>query len=235
MRYIAKGLFVLAGVGLLSACAALVGLGEDYYDCGSSDCRDAQSVQDASSPPVDASKDASVDTSPPEEDAACKATLADGGNGVENRLDWASFKFTELDGGPRLTVEPSGLVVRDQATGLRWQRYASTKDFAWKSPKDSGIEGAQEYCLDLRLDGEAGWKVPNKAELISLLDYEREPAFIDKTAFPDAGANPNFNYWTSSAIGDGGQVWVVSFIDGYFTQSIWEPTNVFQNPVRCVK
>ena len=94
---------------------------------------------------------------------------------------------------------------------------------------------AMEYCQRLTLATITGWRVPSKTELLSLVDYERDPAFLSATLFPDAGANPNFNYWTSTyASPDAGEVWIVNFSDGYFTTTEWDRFGQ-DNGVRCVK
>ena len=66
--------------------------------------------------------------------------------------------------------EDGGETVFDSATGLVWQK-ASVSGKDWN--------GALSYCESLTLAGKSDWRLPNKNELMTLIDYSKsEPASI---------------------------------------------------------
>ncbi len=56
----------------------------------------------------------------------------------------------------------SGSIVKDNRTGLEWQDDIEAFNMYWQV--------AIDYCESLSLDG-GGWRLPNKNELISIVDY----------------------------------------------------------------
>ena len=115
-------------------------------------------------------------------------------------------------------------VVTDSTTTLQWQddysdNGGSVKQATW-------IE-AIEYCERLSLDG-GGWKLPNKKELLSIVDYSRvEPSInsIFSHTTPD-------DYWSSTSHASStSNAWIVSFFMGD-TDDI-DKTSSYS--VRCVR
>ena len=111
-----------------------------------------------------------------------------------------------------------GKIVTDNRTGLKWQKeYATGK--TWQQ--------ALKYCEDLSYAGYTDWRLPNKNELTSLVNYEKSGS--PYSYFPDMPSN---FFWSSSThLGDTGYAWRVGFdkggVDGsYKTSSI---------NVRCVR
>ncbi len=110
----------------------------------------------------------------------------------------------------------TGPTVRDEATGLEWQRTDDGVRRDWR--------GALEHCARLDLAGHADWHLPNVAELTGIVEYGGAPAgaaTIDRV-FTDA--RPDL-YWTSTP-NDGAPTlsWSVSFnlgvVDGVTTSGI---------------
>jgi hypothetical protein len=105
----------------------------------------------------------------------------------------------------------------DQQTGLQWDRSVG---------QATDLEGARTYCTGMG----AGWRLPTRAELASLVkDTTSNPA-IDTTAFPDT---PGGWFWTSSPFVGGTSSlypWLINFHDG---QEWFIP--VGQSYVRCVR
>jgi len=101
------------------------------------------------------------------------------------------------------TAEPvSGEpVVTDSVTGLIWQKtYATNK--TWQQ--------ALAYCESLSYGGHSDWRLPNKKELMSLVNYER---FNPASDFPDM---PLSGFWSSSTYVYGTDyAWPVDFSTGY--------------------
>jgi Protein of unknown function (DUF1566) len=78
--------------------------------------------------------------------------------------------------------------VRDNATGLTWQRMVQDVRFSNRTQ-------ASAFCDTLVLAGFIDWRLPNIVELVSLVDDTRISPAIDVSAFPNA-----FDlFWTSSS------------------------------------
>ena len=94
-------------------------------------------------------------------------------------------------------------VIRDSSTSLLWQKtYVSDK--SWKE--------ALEYCENLEYAGYTDWRLPNKNELVTLLDYSKTEvlsSFPGMTANIFASSTPHL-----SSGGVSGTVWFVSMKDG---------------------
>ena len=78
--------------------------------------------------------------------------------------------------------------VTDTETGLMWQQDESGA-MTW--------EEALNYCEDLDLAGYEDWRLPNRNELQSIVDYTRFNPAMDRTAFPGAMSS---GYWSSTTI-----------------------------------
>ena len=92
----------------------------------------------------------------------------------------AGVRFIPSDDGTEVTDTLTGLIWRRCAAGMSWnnddQRCDGTSTaFQWKD--------ALEFA---RANHKGGWRIPNVKELISLLDYEKQPPAIDETAFPNS-------------------------------------------------
>jgi hypothetical protein len=95
--------------------------------------------------------------------------------------------------------------VLDTRTDLVWQRAV---DATTRSQAD-----AATYCADLTLDGDSDFRLPTRAELLSIVDRSRYNPSIDTAAFPDTPAEI---FWSSTPFaGDSGQAWIVNFHGGY--------------------
>jgi hypothetical protein len=86
-----------------------------------------------------------------------------------------------------LVVNGDGTVT-DTATGLMWQQNTAPGIYTW--------EQALTYCENLTLGGHSDWRLPNRNELQSIVDYSRYTPAIDTAFFPDTV--PQI-YWTSTS------------------------------------
>ena len=115
----------------------------------------------------------------------------------------------------RYQVQPGGLTVHDQATGLTWQRSVWTGDWSTVNAACNGMGN--------------GWRLPNLLELQSLVDDDRYEPSIDETAFPDT---PATFFWSSAVSPVQTSVgWAVHFGDG--GTGFIARTGVYQ--ARCVQ
>ncbi len=93
--------------------------------------------------------------------------------------------------------------IRDSSTDLLWQK-TSVSDKNWKE--------ALEYCENLTYAGYSDWRLPNKNELTTLLDYSKTEvlsSFPGMTANVFASSTPHL-----SSEGESGSVWSVSMKEG---------------------
>lgn len=110
--------------------------------------------------------------------------------------------------------------VRDTRTTLTWQRVLSSELYSRNA--------SASYCAGLSLAG-GGWRLPQVAELLTLVDRTRNQPAIDATAFPDT---PVTWFWTSTTYApDTTKGWRVDFGIGY--SNGFELTTVAR--VRCVR
>jgi hypothetical protein len=110
--------------------------------------------------------------------------------------------------------------VRDTATGLTWQRSAST-----------GLTkaAAASYCGGLSLAGATTWRTPSVKELQSLVDVRAINPAIDHVAFPDTP--PGELYYSSTPwFNDASEQWSVESGRGVN----WHTAVAGDYGVRCV-
>ena len=89
--------------------------------------------------------------------------------------------------------------VTDTATGLMWQQTTAPGTFTW--------EQALTYCENLTLAGKSDWRLPNRNELQTIVNYSSSPASY-------FGCVPS-PYWSSTADAGGSYfAWYVNFNDG---------------------
>ncbi|NCC25417.1 MAG: DUF1566 domain-containing protein, partial [Deltaproteobacteria bacterium] len=97
--------------------------------------------------------------------------------------------------------------VTDTGTGLMWQQATMEGTFTW--------EGALSACENLVLGGHRDWRLPNRNELLSLVDYSAYNPSIDAGVFSDTVSD---RYWTSSPYAtDSGEAWAIRFDSGALT------------------
>lgn len=98
----------------------------------------------------------------------------------------------------------NGDSITDTVTGLEWQKATASGAYTWQD--------ALDYCEDLTLPGKSDWRLPDKNELRSLVDYSRNSPAIDIVFFPDTQSLP---YWSSTTLVDHTNLaWVVDFDTG---------------------
>ena len=85
-----------------------------------------------------------------------------------------------------------GTVVTDSATNLMWKA-ATELDMNWSQ--------ALAYCEDLNYAGYSDWRLPNRNEFATILNYTGKEYGDSKSDFPDIIGG---NYWTSTSAPDYG-------------------------------
>jgi len=93
--------------------------------------------------------------------------------------------------------------VTDTETGLMWQQNTA-------SPMD--WRNALVYAEELELAGHSDWRLPDRNELQSLVDYSRNNLAIDPEAFPGTRSS---GYWSSTTYANNNAyAWYVGFSYG---------------------
>ena len=95
-------------------------------------------------------------------------------------------------------------VVVDSTTNLMWQK-TSVSDKTWKE--------ALKYCADLEYAGYSDWRLPNKNELITLVDYSKiDPA----SSFPEIVSEELWSSTFANSYGSGVEAAFFVYVgDGY--------------------
>jgi len=123
-------------------------------------------------------------------------------------------RFTRADG-----------VVTDNKTTLKWQ-----DDYSDNGDKIKSLNwtNAIDYCEGLSLNSHNDWRLPNKKELLSIVDYGTfNPAIssVFKMAI-------HYNYWSSTTNASNiNNAWGVNFNNGDTNDNI--KSNSYS--VRCVR
>ena len=128
-----------------------------------------------------------------------------------------SPRFTKADG-----------VVTDSETTLEWQDdYGDNAD----SIKVAKWREAIDYCEGLSLNSQDDWRLPNKKELLSIVDYSAyDPAI--SSVFEEIASDFFKYYWSSTTYAsDTGDALLVNFKNGYTDNS----SKHHDYSVRCVR
>ena len=126
-------------------------------------------------------------------------------------------EFTTVD-------QPSG-VVKDTNTLLQWQDDYSDNA---SNIKIATWTAAIDYCEALGLAG-AGWRLPNKKELLSLVDYAVYNPSISSTFNNTISGY----YWSSTTYANyTSYAWIVGFYRGYTDDG---SNKTYTRYVRCVR
>ena len=116
----------------------------------------------------------------------------------------------------RCTDEADKPVVRDLQAGLMWQGCSAGQtgiDCSAGEETTKNWHDALSYCSGLQWGGYDDWRLPDRNELQSKLDYSGSwPSHIDPEEFP---ATPSAGYWSSStAPHDTTRAWEINFGNG---------------------
>ena len=105
---------------------------------------------------------------------------------------------------PRFTVDGTGNCVTDNLTGLMWTRNANlpTGQSTWQA--------ALDFANTLNLCGFTDWRLPNRKELRSLINYSLadNATALNVLGFSNVQAD---SYWSSSHVANSaGFAWIVA-------------------------
>ncbi|GAG88292.1 unnamed protein product, partial [marine sediment metagenome] len=124
-------------------------------------------------------------------------------------------------------VDNTNFTVTDTATGLMWQQETQGYVAEWKD--------ALELCEGLNLAGYNDWRLPNRNEMQSIVDYSSIYSTIDTTYF-FPWAHPSYQYWSSTTdASNSDDAWGISFIFGgtvTCSKNVWFGCS---NRILCVR
>jgi len=118
----------------------------------------------------------------------------------------AAIQFDARDDGT-VVHNPSRLVWQRCALGQTWSGSdcnGTPLTMSW----DEALNAAETHIQDGRDD----WRLPNRNELVSILEFRCFLPTVDNLVFPNA---PSGAHWTSSPVSDAvDESWIVDFDDG---------------------
>lgn len=118
----------------------------------------------------------------------------------------ASIQF-DARGDGTIVHNPSRLVWQRCALGQTWNGsdcLGTPLSMSW----GEALSAAETHIQDGRED----WRLPNRNELVSILEFRCFLPAVDNLVFPNA---PSGGHWTSSPVSDAiDQSWIVDFDDG---------------------
>ena len=133
----------------------------------------------------------------------------------------AIFAFLPLFAAFNSSTVKGDVIVTDSETGLVWQK-SYVGDKTWKE--------ALAYCENLTYAGYSDWRLPDKNELASLINYAKYKPSSD---FPDMPSQ-DFSFWSSTTYVseyDQKSAWSVYFRKAYISFS----DKTISHHVRCVR
>ena len=131
-------------------------------------------------------------------------------------------------------VTSSNQIATDSQTKLQWQDevYLESEGIAENKEIEEGKAlnwgNAIEYCENLTLGGNDDWRLPNKYELVSIVDYSESSSSTIVNGFINT---LNDRFWTSTSIDNSSDIYIIIFgIGVIYSES---KSNVCL--VRCVR
>ena len=121
--------------------------------------------------------------------------------------------------------------ITDNVTSLMWQMDHDGLLYNWFEATGTfdaiNNPGTTDVCGELTLGGYTNWRLPERRELESIVDYGVVNPAIDTDYFPNTGI---FNYWSSTEH-DSTAAWYGKFADG----SIKQGDKTTRIHLRCVR
>jgi hypothetical protein len=98
---------------------------------------------------------------------------------------------------PKSYTDLGNGVIRDNVTGLEWQKATAPGYGSGDYPDEYTYQQALDYCAVLTLGGRSDWRLPSIEELSTLVDsgIPYPGPTINTHYFPDTVAS---NYWSST-------------------------------------
>ncbi|MBK9522691.1 MAG: DUF1566 domain-containing protein [Rhodocyclaceae bacterium] len=128
----------------------------------------------------------------------------------------AAVGMTPTHAADRFTPSADGQEVTDTTTGLIWRR--CTEGMEWNGsackmkPLKFKLAAAKERAAEAAKTSNKAWRIPNKDELMSIVEKTKSIPKIDLTAFPNS---PSAVFWALRPDADDNlNAWLVNFNTG---------------------
>ncbi len=130
----------------------------------------------------------------------------------------------------RRSIEAGQPVVRDLDSGVMWQGCSAGQEGneCQGDPFLADWKHSLAYCRGLSWGGHEDWRLPDRNELQSIVDYDRSEPATDAVAFPGI---PDEHWSSTSHAGGSSKAWFVRFANGPFFYADKETLR----HVRCVR
>ncbi|MEA2049889.1 MAG: DUF1566 domain-containing protein, partial [Campylobacterota bacterium] len=140
---------------------------------------------------------------------------------------------------PSYTRDDTNDIVTDNITGYMWQddssassvtkRWVTTANYNAGNYEDTSGDTATTYCSTLSLGGYSDWRLPSRAELLTIVDRSRYSPAID----PVFQNTASYYYWSSSTNASNTSLaWYVYFNSG---STDYYRNKYYSYYVRCVR
>jgi len=96
--------------------------------------------------------------------------------------------------------------VTDTSTGLMWRQATAAGTMTW--------EEALSYCEDLSFAEYTDWRLPNRKELSSIVDFRTSYPAINADWFPDTASSKYWSSTTYSYANANINAWLINFSEG---------------------
>ena len=116
----------------------------------------------------------------------------------------------------RYAISADGQEVQDTQAKLTWRRCAEGMNWDGKTCTGKAskfrFSAAQKHAAEMAGKSTQAWRLPTKAELLSLVDKSKKKPLIDTRAFP---GTPTAMFWaTRPEANDNLNAWIVNFGNG---------------------
>jgi hypothetical protein len=124
------------------------------------------------------------------------------------------FQFTS---NPMSFTNNGDGTITDNVTKLMWQMTPDATSYNWYEATGTydtiANQNTTDVCGNLTLGGYTDWRLPEKRELLSIVDFGAANPALDTTYFPDTST---YDYWTNTSY-NSTDAWYVQFADGAMT------------------
>jgi hypothetical protein len=86
----------------------------------------------------------------------------------------------------------------DAAVATVTKSWVTQANFDAKQYGDTSGDTAVNYCFDLNLSDHTDWRLPSRAELVSLSNFGTNSPAIDTLNFQNIAADGNVSYWSAT-------------------------------------
>jgi len=116
--------------------------------------------------------------------------------------------YQPSDSQPSYTDNGDG-TISDNKTGLMWLKDANNYNSGGKQTWEAALSGCESFSYA----GYSDWRLPNRRELMSIVDYGEQSPAINTTYFLNTQSR---HYWTSTtgSVFYSTYAWYVYFLDG---------------------